>query len=89
VTELGLLFFELAQLGHQARLAPGSFVRVDDALLGSFVECGLRFSDCLACLFQATFLDQASGLLVSGAGSPTVHLIDLLFPSGTANAFLG
>jgi hypothetical protein len=83
------LFFELAQLSHQAGFAPGGFVRVYDTLLGCLVERGLSLSHCLARLFQATFLDQASGLLVGGAGSPTVHPVDLLFPSGTANAFRG
>jgi hypothetical protein len=87
VIGLGFLLFELVQLAHQARLAPGSFVRVENTLLGCFVERGLSDSHCLARLFQATFLDQASGLLVGGAGSPTVDLIDFLFPFGATNAF--
>ena len=69
----GVLLLERGQVLHQAALAPGGVVLVDDALLGGPIQGADGFEGCLARFFRVAGRDRLAGVFHEGAGAPAVH----------------
>ena len=81
---LGLL--QLVELLHQARLAPGGVVLVDDALARRVIQIADRLLDSSLGLFGVLVVESQASLFDGGAGAATRDAIVFLLASRTANA---